>query len=150
MVDKPVSHYRLPKDKKLHALIASLVLALFVFALFLLFNVGNKDLSKKGLLKSAIISKNTLIFTLRQGHMYSVTISKEGKTYDEKIIDGDIETVLINNYPSFISEGDIYSFMAYNYEHGGAYFSGVDFCVVDNNVWYGKNLTQCNPNIGKP
>lgn len=116
-----------------------------VFGLFLM-NATNKDLVKKGLLKSAVIEQNNLIFEVEEDYASGLIIGYNNKTiYSQNFQVGEkISKLSIENYPSMINDKKVYHFMLYHYELGGNQFSGFDFCVIGDTVMYGKNIKKCH------
>lgn len=105
----------------------------------------SKDLVQKGLVESVSIENKNLIFKVKEGYANGFHIRQNGTDIYLKnfAVGTRISALKIDDYSSIIDDKKIYHFMLYHYELGGHQFSGFDFCINGNQVYYGKTLKNC-------
>lgn len=125
------------------------VISVAVIGLMLLMShILSTDLVKKGLIDDITIQDGNLIFSIKEGYVYSASISTGGYEDRKDVFDKEyvkkISSIQIDDYQSIIEDGRRYSLLLYNYEHGKPYFSGFEFCTIGDTVMYGKNIKKCH------
>ncbi|UNU73045.1 hypothetical protein LU293_08160 [Moraxella nasovis] len=134
---------KIEKFVKFLSIILVLVAVLLIGVVFIFNNANSKDLVKKGLVKNVAIKNDDLIFTIEKDYASGLDIGYDSKTVYSKDFGYPISAVSIDDYQDVLDDKKIYHFMLYHYDLGGQQFSGFDFCVNGNQIYYGKKLMDC-------
>lgn len=128
--------------KRLSIILMTIIALLAIVVIFIL-NSNSKDLVEKGLVENVSIQNKNLVFQVKEKYAGSLNIGYNSQTIYSQDLGKKISNLTIENYPAILDDKKIYHFMLYNYELGGHHFSGFDFCINNQKVFYGNHLKSC-------